>query len=592
MKESEEGLAEAQRMAHIGNWKWNLINDEKYWSDEVYRIFGLEPQEFKIDHGIFLSYVHPDDRNYVANATKEALIGKPYSINFRIILADGEERIVHEEGEVVFDDKSIPVRMKGTIQDITAFKRAEEKIQTLANAVESSNDAIVTESLDGIITSWNKAAEQIYGYSAEEILGKNVSILETNNIKGEIKNYSEKIKQGKKVQHYETLRSRKDGHIINISVTLSPIFNASGEIVALSAIVRDISERKREEEALRKSEGRLRQIYESDMFGILYYNLDGSINDANDKFLEIVGYTRDALQAGQINWNKMTPPEYRLLDEHAIVELKSTGVTKPFEKEYIRKDGSRVPIILGIAIFDQAHDEGVAFVLDITERKKTEKALVEVDKIRIKEIHHRIKNNLQVISSLLDLQAEKFQDKEILEAFKESQNRVASMSLIHEELYKGKGNDTLDFSAYLRKLVENLLQTYNLSSKNILLFMDLEKDAFFDMDIAVPLGIIVNELVSNSLKHAFAQGEKGEIRIRLCREGKNNEIRKSLFSLTISDNGKGIPENVELKSLESLGLQLVNILVDQLDGEIGLKREQGTEFRITFNVVEKDHYPI
>ncbi|MDQ1253800.1 MAG: hypothetical protein QG646_2989, partial [Euryarchaeota archaeon] len=576
----------------IGNWKWNLVTDEKYWSDEVYRIFGLEPQEFKIDYGTFLSYVHPDDRNYVANTTKEALIGKLYSINFRIILADGEERIVHEEGEVVFDDKSIPVRMKGTIQDITAFKRAEEKIQTLANAVESSNDAIVTESLDGIITSWNKAAEQIYGYSAEEILGKNVSILETNNIKGEIKYYSEKIKQGKKVQHYETLRSRKDGRIINISVTLSPIFNASGEIVALSAIVRDISERKREEEALRKSEGRLRQIYESDMFGILYYNLDGSINDANDKFLEIVGYTRDALQAGQINWNKMTPPEYHLLDEHAIVELKSTGVTKPFEKEYIRKDGSRVPIILGIAIFDQAHDEGVAFVLDITERKKTEKALAEVDKIRIKEIHHRIKNNLQVISSLLDLQAEKFQDKEILEAFKESQNRVASMSLIHEELYKGKGNDTLDFSAYLRKLVENLLQTYNLSSKNILLFMDLEKDAFFDMDIAVPLGIIVNELVSNSLKHAFAQGEKGEIRIRLCREGKNNEIRKSLFSLTISDNGKGIPENVELKSLESLGLQLVNILVDQLDGEIGLKREQGTEFRITFNVVEKDHYPI
>ena len=179
LKESEEGLAEAQRMAHIGNWKWNLVTDEKYWSDEVYRIFGLKPQESEVTYDTFLSYVHPDDRNYVANATKEALKGKPYSINFRIILADGEERIVHEEGEVVFDEKSIPIRMKGTIQDITEFKKAEEKIQTLANAVESSNDAIVTESLDGIITSWNKAAEQIYGYSAEEILGKNVSILET-----------------------------------------------------------------------------------------------------------------------------------------------------------------------------------------------------------------------------------------------------------------------------------------------------------------------------------------------------------------------------------------------------------------------------
>ena len=591
LKESEEGLAEAQRMAQIGNWKWNLVTDEKYWSDEVYRIFGLKPQESEVTYDTFLSYVHPDDRNYVANATKEALKGKPYSINFRIILADGEERIVHEEGEIVFDEKSVPIRMKGTIQNITAFKKAEEKIQTLANVVESSNDAIVTESLDGIITSWNKAAEQIYGYSAEEILGKNVSVLEPDDIKGEIKSYSEKIKQGKKVQNYETLRLKKDGSIINISVTLSPIFNASGKLIALSAIVRDITERKQAEEALRESEARLRRFYESGMFGVVYYNLDGEITDANDKFLDIVGYTHEDLQAGLVNWNKITPPEYRLLDEKCIAELKAFGVFKPFEKEYIRKDGSYVPIIIGAATFDRESNEGIAFVLDNTERKKTEKALAEIDRIRIKEIHHRIKNNLQVISSLLDLQAEKFDDEKVREAFKEGQNRVVSMSLIHEELYKGKGNDTIAFSAYLRKLAKNLFQTYSLNSKNICLFMDLEEDAFFDMDTAVPLGIIVNELVSNSLKHAFNESEKGEIRIRLCREGKNNEIRKSLFSLTISDNGKGIPENVELESLESLGLQLVNILVDQLDGEIGLKREQGTEFRITFNVVEKNNDP-
>ena len=117
--------------------------------------------------------------------------------------------------------------------------------------------------------------------------------------------------------------------------------------------------------------------------------------------------------------------------------------------------------------------------------------------------------------------------------------------------------------------------------------MDLEENAFFDMDTAVPLGIIVNELVSNSLKHAFTEDEEGEIRIKLCREEKNNEISKSLFSLTISDNGKGIPENLELESLESLGLQLVSILVDQLDGKIELKREQGTEFKIIFNVAER-----
>ena len=229
-------------------------------------------------------------------------------------------------------------------------------------------------------------------------------------------------------------------------------------------------------------------------------------------------------------------------------------------------------------------------IYDITERKETEKALAKVEDARKKEIHHRVKNNLQVISSLLDLQAEKFiekeaiQTQEIIETIRESQNRVISMSLIHEELYKGKETDTLDFSAYLRKLAENLFQTYSLGNENIRLCMDLEENAFFNMDTAVPLGIIVNELVSNSLKHAFTEGD-GEIRIKLYREEKDNEISRSSFVMTVSDNGKGIPENIELESLETLGLQLVNILVDQLDGKIELKREHGTEFRIMLDVV-------
>ena len=127
-------------------------------------------------------------------------------------------------------------------RDITESKKAEEKIQTLANVVESSDDAIITKSLDGIITSWNKGAEQIYGYLAEEVLGKNISILEPDNLKGEIKQLIEKIKQGEKIQHYETLRLKKDGTIINVSVTLSPVFDASGKLVAISAIARDITE--------------------------------------------------------------------------------------------------------------------------------------------------------------------------------------------------------------------------------------------------------------------------------------------------------------------------------------------------------------
>jgi len=585
LKESETGLAEAQKMAHIGNWEWDIETDKAYWSEEMYRIFGRDPQESAPSYYEYLGCIHPDDRDYYRNALKKAAKKDLFVIDYRIVLANGEERIVHLKSEFVYNSENTPTKIKGIVQDITESKKAEEKIQTLLNAMESSDDAIITESLECIITSWNKGAEQIYEYSAEEILGKNVSILEPDNLKGEIKQLIEKIKQKEKIRHYKTLQLKKDGTLINASITLSPVFDASGKLVAISAIVRDITERVKAEEALRESEKRLRRFYESDMIGVCFYTLNGSITDSNDKFLKIVGYTREDLQTGQIKWDKMTPPEYFSLDERAIAELKSKGVSTLYEKEYIRKDGSRVPVIIGVSTFNVPY-EGLAFVLDITEKKKAEEALSNLETARKKEIHHRIKNNLQVISSLLDLQAEKFDNLNVIEAFRESQNRVISMALIHEELYKGEGTDTVNFSEYLKKLAENLFQTYRLYSKNLGLFTDLEENAFFNMDTAVPLGIIVNELVSNSLKHAFTEDQDGEIRIKLCRKGTNDEISKSLFILIVSDNGKGIPDNLELGNLESLGLQLVSTLVDQLGGKIELKRKPGTKFKITFSVVE------
>ncbi len=608
LKESEKGLAEAQRMAHIGNWDWDIVTGEVYWSDELYHIFGRDPQESGATYDELFNYIHPEDRDYMDNVIKNALNEKLPGVDYRVILANGEERTVHTQSEVIFDEKNIPIRARGIVQDITERKRTEEKIQTLANAVESSNDAIITLSLENIITSWNKAAEQVYGYSAEEILGKDVSILESDNIKGEIKQFSEKIKQGKKIQHYETSRLKKDGTTINISAALSPIFDSTGKLVALSAIVRDITERIRAEKTLRESEARLRRFYESSILGVFYYNLDGSITDANDKLLEIVGYTREDLQGGRVKWDRMTPPEYRHLDEYAIAELKSTGMNTPYEKEYICKDGSRVPVIIGAATFDQVRNEGIAFVLDTTEKKKAEEALANIEIARKKEIHHRIKNNLQVISSLLDLQAESFsnrkyvEDSDVLNAFRESQNRVISIALIHEELHEGGGNNTLSFSPYLEKLVENLFQTYSLGNADISLSMDLEENIFFDMDTAVPLGLVVNELVSNSLKHAFPGRNKGEIQIKLFKEERfgtekaENELGNyeeqtagkgkggTVYTLIVSDNGVGIPEIIDLENSDTLGLQLVNILIDQLDGEIKLKRDLGTEFRIRINV--------
>ncbi|AKB72382.1 PAS domain-containing sensor histidine kinase [Methanosarcina mazei] len=346
LKESEKGLAEAQRMAHIGNWEWDIVTGKAYWSEEMYRIFRCDSRESAPPYNEFLNYVHPEDRDYLDSVLKKAVKGRIHSIEYRIVLANGEERAVHMQSEVIFDGKNNPIRIKGIIQDIT-------------------------------------------------------------------------------------------------------------------------------------------------------------------------------------------------------------------------------------------------------ERKETEEALKNIETARKKEIHHRIKNNLQVISSLLDLQADKFDNPTVIEAFRESQNRVISMALIHEELYKGENTDTLNFSTYIKELAENLFQTYSLSSKNIHLNMDLEENALFNMDVAVPLGIIINELVSNSLKHAFPGRDSGEVRIELRRE-KNGKHKKECnkvtsFILAVSDNGIGIPENLKIEVAGSLGIQLITALVHQLDGELELNRNNGAEFIIKFSVREKSN---
>jgi len=198
----------------------------------------------------------------------------------------------------------------------------------------------------------------------------------------------------------------------------------------------------------------------------------------------------------------------------------------------------------------------------------------QIEQIRKKEIHHRIKNNLQVISSLLDLESDKFQDPLIIEAFRNSQSRVISMALVHEELYRSEDMESIDFSDYIIKLVNDLSRSYIIDNRKINIRTHID-NVFLDMDVAIPLGMIVNELVSNSFKHAFRPEDTGDILIDLSCDGKN-------FTLVICDNGKGFPEDVNFRETESLGLQLVTTLVDQIDGTIGLEKNDGTRFTITF----------
>jgi len=317
---------------------------------------------------------------------------------------------------------------------------------------------------------------------------------------------------------------------------------------------------------------------------------------------EITGYRKEDLISGIIDWYQLVYPD----DREKLFENRKKLVEDPLlfiEHDYriVHKNGSTRWVH---EIFQNISDsmgkkrilQGAVY--DISRQKEAEESLAKVEELRKKEIHHRIKNNLQVISSLLELQAEKFKDMDVLEAFRESQNRVATMAIIHEELYRSRNNDTLDFSAYLQKLTEELFHSYIVRKGDVDMQLDIE-EIFLGMDTAVPLGIIINELVSNSLKHAFPAGRRGNICIKLSRTeenagnksisnitnniGSKSSVEKNIqYTLAVSDNGLGFPENIDFRSTDSLGLQLVNILVEQLEGTIELENGSGTTFKIWF----------
>ena len=623
LRESEEDLAEVQKMAHIGNWKWNIVTNELCWSDEVYRIFGLNPQEFEATFDAYFNYVHPDDRDYLNNAIKEAFKGEPYSVDNRIITANGEEQIVHTDTEITFNEDNIPVYARGIVQDITERKQIKEILSEssykVAEAVEVERQRLfdVLETLPAMIclltpdyhvTFANRSFRERFGESGgrhcyEYCFGRtkpcefceSYKVLET----GQPHHWEVTGSDRSVIDVYDFPFTDVDGSpmILEMDIDITERKKVKAKLKdTLDNLEEKVKERTVELEkaykSLKESEERLAEAQKLAHVGS--YDWDIATNEEywSDELYRIFKLDPQFELNHNKFLNRIHPEDLEYLS-HAINEALN-GKSYNIDYRIILPDGEeRVIYSHGGVIFDEKNKpirmRGI--VQDITERKKAEESLERIEIARKKEIHHRIKNNLQVISSLLDLQAEKFRnrenikDSEVLEAFRESQDRVTSMAFIHEELHKGEEFEKLNLSSYIEKLAENLLMTYRLGNSGINLNTYLSENILFDLDIAVPLGIIINELISNSLKYAFPDKTDGEIRIKLLKEEGSN----TSFILIVSDNGVGIPEDLDIEDLDSLGLQLVTALVDQLDGELELKRDNGTKFTIRFMVTEKNN---
>jgi PAS domain S-box-containing protein len=526
----------------------------------------------------------------------------------KVVCADGVQRdfLFHK---ATYQDSSGEVAgVVGTMLDVTrrkaaekTFRKSEERYQI---AAEQTGQLVYDyDRLTGKI-EWAGAIKELTQYSLEEFQNFNRKDWEVHIHPEDRKEIIEKLEKYRERGERFVIEyrfRRKDGTYLYFEDSGIFLKNEQGQFYRDIGVMKDITWIKLSLKKLEESEERYRSFiknfrgiaFQGDMnFKLIL--LEGSVE-------EITGYRKEDFTAGKVNWLQIVLPE----DWKKLVNNNERLKNDPLlfiEHEYrIRHRDGKIKWVREIVqnIADPKGKKRIMHgaVYDITGQKEAEESLRKIEEIRKKEIHHRIKNNLQVISSLLELQAERFSEKEVLEAFRESQNRVATMAIIHEELYRSRNSEILDFSEYLQKLTADLLRSYTVRG-DVRMQLDVE-ETFLGMDTAVPLGIIINELVSNSLKHAFPQGRKGEIRIKLCKAKENvknksisnitNNIgakssvnKNSQYSLVVSDNGLGFPEDLDFRNTGSLGLQLVNILVEQLEGTIELQKNSETTFKILF----------
>lgn len=365
--------------------------------------------------------------------------------------------------------------------------------------------------------------------------------------------------------------------------------NLTRLVAAIEREIRDAKirrDRKKAQEALKESEERFKQVAESAGEWIWEVDVDGLYTYASPVVEKILGYKPKEIVGKKYFYELFHPEDREELKEKAFRvfskkqrfrEFISRNIHKNYELIWLSRTGTPILDENGNLLGYRGADK------DITERKKAEdqirRSLKEKD-VLLKEIHHRVKNNMQVISSLINLQARNIKDKGVLDVFKETQNRIRSMALIHERLYRSEDLASIDFGDYVSGITGYLFSSYGINSEVIKRKVDI-KGISLDINKAIPCGLIVNELVTNSLRHAFPDARKGEIYVGIYK----SDDKK--FTLTVSDNGVGLPENFDIKKVDTLGLQLVLTLVEQLGGTLKLDTSGGTKFDIEFLIDAK-----
>lgn len=587
--QQEAQLKVAQRLTQLGSWELEFDTGQQHWSEETFRIFGLPLDHPEPNQSAFLQRVHPDDRDriraHLAQAMKQ---GTAFVEEYRILRPDGTTRYLETRAETVTDTHGHVTHLIGSIQDRTqhhqantALRKSEERWQL---AIQGNDDGI---------WDWDLLEDQVYrsarwyalmGYEPHELSLSNqewcdrihpddqnqVMALNTDYLARRVPKYEAEYRLRCKDGSYKWMQSKAQA-----------LWDEHDHPLRMVGTMRDISDRKLSQQQLELQAIVTRTMAE----GICLVRADdGMIIYANPKFEQMFGYEPGELSGQHVSIVNYADGE---LDPKVVNQTITQTVTQYTAASYVvhnvKKDGTPFWCEATTSVFEHP-DHGtimVAVQQDISDRKQAEdtiKASLQEKELLLKEIYHRVKNNLQVIYSLLNLQARRLNDPAALGVIQDSQSRVRAMALVHEKLYQSQDLNRINLACYITSLAYSLLGTYRTPGKDISLNIQA-CNVLLDVEISITCGLILTELISNAFKHGFLNKSKGQVSI----------ISQVLFDrkvvIIVRDDGVGFPPGVSVETHDSLGLQLIQSLTRQIKGDVVYAcQAPGTEFKLSFPI--------
>jgi PAS domain S-box-containing protein len=609
LEEREEQLKEGQRLSKVGSWQYTFDTEELLWSEQQYHTYNIERSISKTElHAAYIERVSQENAEQIERVVTRAVEenNPNFKYEHKFIDEDGNYKYILGLGGIERNEAGVPLILKGTEQDVTALKLAqaaaiqnELKFNELISNINEVVFIVELESkvnYDNPITYINGDTMELFGYTHEEL--KEDPLLWASRI--HLDDFEAVLKQGKKLHEVgqpvvrEYRFKRRDGAYLWIEDNLSVGLGDHNNNPKLYGSARDITKRKKSEEAILEGRERLQLATEAAKLGSYDWQVQEDILHWDDRMYELFCLDRGT---GLSNKNEYVASVLHSDDEVIIMDtyldnFKNKEVSS-FKNEYRIVVGGRVKHIESHGIFFRDKN-GIVFrvigtCLDVTERKEAEALLIsnEEKDVLLKEIHHRVKNNLQVITSLLSLQSSYLKDDAEKTIFADSQYRINSMAIVHEMLYQSDNLSKLDYRNYLKELSEYLIRSIKGADNNVELILDIPK-INLGIDTAIPLGLLINEVLTNSLKYGIKKDDVGIISIAIHSvetEGDDGLLANS-FVLEIGDNGAGYSDTINFRNSNSLGLRLINNLTRQLEGV--MKKDpskKGTNYIISFKEV-------